>query len=125
MTHNEEIEKVVRKIHNIFEGFHDGTIETADEAIEISSIMISNLMGNYANSRIQEFVREVKPFEEFLEDTCFEANPMVLDDDMPDFFDDWLGSQEVEDMLRHGENYQKEVLALSQKYISKDNQNEV
>jgi len=39
-----------------------------------------------------------KRFEDYLETICFEANPSVLDDDMPDFFDSWLGSQDVEDM---------------------------
>ena len=44
-------------------------------------------------------------FEDYLETVCFEANPSVLDDDMPDFFDNWLGSQDVEDMIRHCNNF--------------------
>ena len=44
-------------------------------------------------------------FEEYLETTCFEANPSVLDDDIPDFFNFWLGNQEVEDMIRHCNNF--------------------
>jgi len=46
-----------------------------------------------------------KKFEDYLETICFEANPMVLDDDMPDFFDTWLGNQDVEDMIRHCNNF--------------------
>ena len=46
-----------------------------------------------------------KKFEEYLETVCFEANPSVLDDDMPDFFDNWLGNQDVEDMIRHCNNF--------------------
>ena len=44
-------------------------------------------------------------FEEYLETVCFEANPSVLDDDMPDFFENWLGNQDVEDMIRHCNNF--------------------
>jgi len=46
-----------------------------------------------------------KRFEDYLETVCFEANPSVLDDDMPDFFDTWLGNQDVEDMIRHCNNF--------------------
>ena len=46
-----------------------------------------------------------KKFEDYLETICFGANPMVLDDDMPDFFDTWLGNQDVEDMIRHCNNF--------------------
>jgi len=46
-----------------------------------------------------------KRFEDYLETVCSEANPSVLDDDMPDFFDAWLGNQDVEDMIRHCNNF--------------------
>jgi len=46
-----------------------------------------------------------KRFEDYLETVCVEANPSVLDDDMPDFFDAWLGNQDVEDMIRHCNNF--------------------
>lgn len=32
----------------------------------------------------------MKTFEEYLQEQCFEENPTVLDDDMPDYFDDWV-----------------------------------
>lgn len=44
-------------------------------------------------------------FEDYLKDVCFEANPTVLDDDMPDFFDDWIESQEAEDFIRLADQY--------------------
>lgn len=34
-------------------------------------------------------------FEKYLEDKCFEDNPTVLDDDMPDYFNDWIGEQDA------------------------------
>lgn len=33
-------------------------------------------------------------FESYLEDKCFEQNPTVLDDDMPDAFNHWLEEQD-------------------------------
>jgi len=50
-----------------------------------------------------------KTFEKYLEQVCFEANPQVLDDDMPDFFDDWLGSQDGEDYIRLADEYANKV----------------
>ncbi len=44
-------------------------------------------------------------FEQFLERLCFDINTTVLDDDMPDFFDNWLANAEVEDMMRWGQMY--------------------
>jgi len=53
---------------------------------------------------------EEKTFEKYLEQVCFEANPAILDDDMPDFFDDWLGSQDGEDYIRLADEYAKSLL---------------
>lgn len=50
---------------------------------------------------------ETNEFENFLQKVCFEANPTVLDDDMPDFFDDWLGSQNADDFIRLGNAFCK------------------
>lgn len=33
-------------------------------------------------------------FEDYLKDICFEENPTVLDDDMSDYFNDWLETQD-------------------------------
>jgi len=49
--------------------------------------------------------KQEQKIEDYLETVCFEANPSVLDDDMPDFFDTWLGNQDVEDMIRHCNNF--------------------
>ena len=44
-------------------------------------------------------------FEQFLERLCFDINTTVLDDDMPDFFDNWLSNANVDDMMRWGHLY--------------------
>ena len=44
-------------------------------------------------------------FEEYLEEVCFNENPTVLDDDMPDFFDNWLANLEVDEWLKHGDAF--------------------
>lgn len=48
-------------------------------------------------------------FEEFLEEKCFEENS-VLDDDMPDFFNNWLGELDGQEYIDFADEYaQKEV----------------
>ena len=44
-------------------------------------------------------------FESHLEFICFEENPQILDDDRPDFFDNWLTELEVEEWLKYGNEY--------------------
>lgn len=44
-------------------------------------------------------------FEEWLNNKCFEENPTVLDDDMPDFFDNWVSNLYSEDWFKHGEDF--------------------
>ena len=51
----------------------------------------------------------MKTFEEYLEDVCFEENPTVLDDDMPDFFDNWLEKQDVESLLIYSEGWGRHI----------------
>ena len=60
---------------------------------------------------LQEIIKQQRgSFEKYLEQVCFEANPMVLDDDMPDFFDDWLGSQNGEDYIRLADEYAQTLI---------------
>lgn len=44
-------------------------------------------------------------FEKYLEKICFTIYPSVLDDDMPNFFDAWLGGLDGEDLIRYGNLY--------------------
>ena len=51
----------------------------------------------------------MKSFEQYLEDRCFEENPTILDDDMPDFFDNWLGDQDIESLLVYSEGWGRHI----------------
>lgn len=44
-------------------------------------------------------------FEKFLEEQCFEENPGVLDDDMEDYFESWLGNLDGDDFIRYADMY--------------------
>ncbi len=48
--------------------------------------------------------KEIK-FEEYLEEVCFEENPLVLDDNRPDFFDNWIGGLFTDDLIRYGNEF--------------------
>ena len=50
---------------------------------------------------------EYRDFEDFLMERCMLENPMVLDDDSHDFFDDWIVNLEVDDWLKYGDMYAK------------------
>ena len=47
----------------------------------------------------------IQGFESFLQYKCFEENPMVLDDDMPDCFDQWLLAQDVTTITAYASLY--------------------
>lgn len=42
------------------------------------------------------------PFEAYLKEVCFRENPSVLDDDMSDFFDNWITELDGEEFVKHG-----------------------
>ena len=53
-------------------------------------------------------MRTYKDFEDFLQEKFIESNPTVLDDDIPNAFDDWLsGELDVDDWIRLGNQYAK------------------
>ena len=51
----------------------------------------------------------MKTFEEFLQDYHADLFPQLLDDEMPDHFNNWLSNLEAEDFMRIGELYGKFV----------------
>ena len=53
-----------------------------------------------------------KTFEQYLSDRCFEENPTILDDDMPDFFSDWLSNQDVSSILIYADGWMRETKAF-------------
>lgn len=53
---------------------------------------------------------EVKTFEEFIKDKFMELEGQyMLDDDLPDEFDDWMVNLDVADWLQNGEDYRDHV----------------
>ena len=48
---------------------------------------------------------DVTLFEEYLSDVCFTENPTVLDDDMPDFFSNWMSNLDRNDVLDYAGRY--------------------
>lgn len=53
-----------------------------------------------------------KTFEDFLKETHMELNPQVLDDDLPDSYDNWLGGIDVYNWLLLGERFGREQFRL-------------
>jgi hypothetical protein len=52
-------------------------------------------------------------FEDFLQYKHMEDCPMVLDDDLPDHFNDWLTELDIETWLKFGEEYGREQVKLA------------
>ena len=50
----------------------------------------------------------MKNFEDFLQDKFIRQNPTILDDDIPDAFDEWLCEIEPELWIEYGDEYKKE-----------------
>ena len=46
-------------------------------------------------------------FEDYLQAVCFERNPGVLDDNMPDFYEAWLSERTSDDWIDLAEEYKK------------------
>lgn len=51
----------------------------------------------------------METFEDFLKEIHADLFPQLLDDDMPDHFDDWLGTLDGEDYIKWGELYGKKM----------------
>jgi hypothetical protein len=44
-------------------------------------------------------------FEDFLKDKHYENNPKLLDDDLPEKFDTWIGDLQADDFIDYGQEY--------------------
>ena len=51
----------------------------------------------------------MQTFEQYLRDIHMSENPELLDDDLPDDFDNWLGTLEQDIMIQYADDYAKEV----------------
>ena len=52
----------------------------------------------------------VMSFEEFLKDQHMELFPALLDDDIPDHFDNWLGSLNSDDFIGYADAFAIKIL---------------
>ena len=48
-------------------------------------------------------------FEQYLQAEFFKLNPQVLDDEMGDKFDEWLGDENVDDIILFAQDYAEKV----------------
>lgn len=60
-----------------------------------------------------------RTFEDFLQDLCFSINSHVLDDDMPDYFDNWLSNLDGEDYIRYADLYGQEQFIRGMDHVIK------
>lgn len=44
-------------------------------------------------------------FEQFLQEIHIKTFPQILDDDLPDAFDNWIGELTAEDWIEYGDFY--------------------
>lgn len=59
-------------------------------------------------------------FEDYLKDRHAENFPTLLDDDMSDHFDDWVGSLDTDDVMRYAEDAVKRAYDLGCLHGHKD-----
>lgn len=69
---------------------------------------------------MNKYMKKQMTFEAYLELICFEENPQVLDDDMPDTFSDWLGNLDGEDYIRYGEDFGELCFEEGKEFIIKE-----
>lgn len=50
---------------------------------------------------------EFKDFEDFLSHKFMEDQPQVLDDDLPDAFDNWVTELDVESIIKWADEYKE------------------
>jgi len=80
-------------------------------------------MVQYRKRRVKDisssFIQDMKSktFEEFMQEMHYKVFPMVLDDDLPDHFNDWLGSLDGEDYMRCAEQYGREQYLSGQAHV--------
>ena len=51
----------------------------------------------------------MKSFAQYLEDRCFELHPEILDDEMPDFYNNWLEEQDTDSLLIYAEGWGRHI----------------
>ncbi len=59
-------------------------------------------------------------FENYLQEQFMKDEPQVLDDDIPDAFDAWLETKDVNDIIEYSGKYDKIVKDKILEFIGKD-----
>lgn len=52
---------------------------------------------------------KTKTFESYLMDIYMEECPMVLDDDIPDGYIEWLSNMDIEEIIEHANKWGEEL----------------
>lgn len=61
----------------------------------------------------------MKTFTEYLQEVHMKAYPMLLDDDLPDHFDDWLSDLSIDEWIDHGNGFAITILKETKKILLK------
>lgn len=59
-------------------------------------------------------------FENYLRDIHMSENPELLDDDLPDDFNNWLGTLEQDTMIQYADDYAKNCMRVAREKIQAD-----
>lgn len=54
----------------------------------------------------------VTTFIDYLKEIHMQENPELLDDDLPDDFDRWISTLDIEEVIQHAEDWGKEQIRL-------------
>lgn len=58
-------------------------------------------------------------FEGYLKEIHMENNPTILDDDLPDAYNDWVASLQADDFIAFADNYVQHLMIEIQTEIQK------
>ena len=53
----------------------------------------------------KKYVPKYKDFTEYLNQKFYEDNPMTLDDDWPDTYNDWIADQDCDTLIKWADEY--------------------
>lgn len=59
----------------------------------------------------------MQTFENYLKDIHMSENPELLDDDLPDDFDNWMGTLEQDTMIDYANDYAKDCMMIAREKI--------
>ena len=68
----------------------------------------------------QKKLMDKETFEDYLQEKHFEENPTLLDDDIPDAFNEWLENVDTQDVIEYADIFIKRVLEAKEKEVKED-----